>query len=337
MTEKIKIPVIVLSGFLGSGKTTLLNRLLRESLERHLKPAVLMNELGKLDVDGIWLNSQFTQLALEKLIDGCICCSKKSEIPFAIKTLLNKRPDVLFIELTGVANPEEIADAVADPALVDFIQLHSIINVIDAEHVLEYNSIFHSDKALIRTLRRQMEVADLLVVNKISLVMSSKSAKIAKLLHKHNPNARVEYTNHSQISLERVFERLQQIPDEWYPVTIKRTAFNVLRNLSEEIPVGQSELTVDQSFTRLKTVSFRIAPSRIPSKEQIEHFIREQNRVTGQQLLRAKGFINGSILHYAGKHMVWQPSDYSGESYLVLIGLELDVDRLMQEWASLVM
>lgn len=52
MNMAMKIPVVVLSGFLGSGKTTLLVKLLEEAAARGLKPGVLMNELGKRDIDG---------------------------------------------------------------------------------------------------------------------------------------------------------------------------------------------------------------------------------------------------------------------------------------------
>ncbi len=366
MSERIKIPVIILSGFLGSGKTTLLNRLLHFAFERGLQPAVLMNELGKLDVDGAWLRSQFGSLTIEKLIDGCICCSKKSEIPLAVQTLLGQRPDVLFVELTGVANPEEIADALADPALVEKLSIRHIITVIDAEHVLEYNSFFHSDKALIRTLRRQIEVADLLLVNKVSLVSASTSAKIAKLLQKHNPAARVLYADHCQIDLERLFSQITPIPAELHPAnpadsanqaTSKRSPFHILRGVPQTVLADTDSndasktdgagtfnlnvnvnvnLSVDPSFTRLATVSFRIPSDRVPNKDSLEQWLRRQATAKGEQLLRAKGFMNSAVMHYAGHHIVWQPSTYSGEPYLVIIGLDLDAERLTREWLNLI-
>ncbi|MCA9455465.1 MAG: hypothetical protein H6750_11725 [Nitrospiraceae bacterium] len=45
-------PVYVIAGFLGSGKTTLLKRALAHELDRGVKPAVLMNEFGEVDVGG---------------------------------------------------------------------------------------------------------------------------------------------------------------------------------------------------------------------------------------------------------------------------------------------
>ncbi|MBW7459833.1 GTP-binding protein, partial [Paenibacillus sepulcri] len=73
------IPVMILSGFLGSGKTTLLLRLLEEARIRGIRPGILMNELGKQDVDGNILSEQLG-VQVEKLLDGCVCCSKKEEL-----------------------------------------------------------------------------------------------------------------------------------------------------------------------------------------------------------------------------------------------------------------
>lgn len=73
----MKIPVIVLIGFLGSGKTTLLLRLIEEAKRLGLEPGILMNELGKYDVDGHIISDFNPGIAVEKLLDGCICCSKK--------------------------------------------------------------------------------------------------------------------------------------------------------------------------------------------------------------------------------------------------------------------
>ena len=43
--------VYLLSGFLGSGKTSLLSHLIEQLKAEGLKPAVIMNELGKLPFD----------------------------------------------------------------------------------------------------------------------------------------------------------------------------------------------------------------------------------------------------------------------------------------------
>ena len=49
MSNKQKVPVTILTGFLGSGKTTLLNRILSE--EHNKKIAVIENEYGEVGID----------------------------------------------------------------------------------------------------------------------------------------------------------------------------------------------------------------------------------------------------------------------------------------------
>lgn len=48
------IPAVVISGFLGSGKTTLVQHLLRN--RGSLRIAVLINEVGQVDIDSSLLN-----------------------------------------------------------------------------------------------------------------------------------------------------------------------------------------------------------------------------------------------------------------------------------------
>jgi G3E family GTPase len=129
-----------------------------------------MNELGSNDVDGDIISSRLSKLNIEKLLDGCICCSKKSEVTLSTEKLLERKPDIIFIELTGVANPEEIADSLTEPQLLSNVYLKQILTVLDSENVLDYNSIFETDKQLVHTLRRQIEVADLLILNKTDLI-----------------------------------------------------------------------------------------------------------------------------------------------------------------------
>ncbi|MCD8509875.1 MAG: GTP-binding protein [Bacillus sp. (in: Bacteria)] len=197
-----KIPVFVLSGFLGSGKTTLLKQLLQRCEERGITPAVLMNEIGKTDMDGEIILEKNKQQIVEKLLDGCICCSKKSDVTDSILKLLQKKPDVIFIELTGVANPEEVVDSLTEPKLIDYLYLDKVITVLDGEHVLEYNSIFESVRELVRTTRRQIEVADVLIVNKVDLIYASHKEKISKVIKKQNPVSPVYFTTYSEVDMD---------------------------------------------------------------------------------------------------------------------------------------
>ncbi|WP_160331503.1 GTP-binding protein, partial [Heyndrickxia sporothermodurans] len=66
-----KIETYVLNGFLGSGKTTLLLNMLRHYKKERIKVAVILNELGAVNVESHLFGDQ----SVFELLNGCICCT----------------------------------------------------------------------------------------------------------------------------------------------------------------------------------------------------------------------------------------------------------------------
>ncbi|MDF2725403.1 MAG: hypothetical protein K0Q59_5080 [Paenibacillus sp.] len=326
----MSIPVFVISGFLGSGKTTLLLRLLNEIAARRLRPGVLMNELGQLDVDGSILE-EHTQTVVQKLLDGCVCCSKKGELLGALQLLVEQQPDVIVIELTGVANPEEIAETITEPGLKDTLRLNRVITVLDAEHVLDYNSIFAADKALVRTLRRQIEVADLLVLNKIDLVPEAKLAKIEKTIRKYNEPAPFLPTTHSRIDAGMLLGDLDTRQSGY------SGKFSPLKPTVAIRGAATLRRETVQSFSRVTTVLLPWTPNERVTRARVEKWLRDSK----ERLLRAKGYLRFSgepttyLMQFAGNRTVWERSAYAGEPYVVVIGLDLDTELLTEQWRKL--
>ncbi|MNM18334.1 putative metal chaperone YciC [compost metagenome] len=329
-----KIPVIIISGFLGSGKTTLLIELIQVLQGRKIKPAILMNELGKADVDGLILSEAAGGLPLEKLFDGCICCSKKSEISGSLKSLLELAPDVILVELTGVANPEEVVDAMAEPELLDRIVLHKVVTVIDAENVLEYGSIFSSDKQLVHTLRRQLEVADVILVNKQDLVSRSHLSKVDRLIIKHNEQALILNTSFGICNPEALIEGIE-------PLYLQAKAPGRFKI----IPAGHHDHSADSSassergqasFSRIQSLLIPISGHKPLSLRKLTKWLNAK----GQRVLRAKGYVplegspHTSLIQFSGRQLQHARTAYKGAYYLVIIGYELDETSLMEEWRT---
>lgn len=111
-----KTPVVILSGFLGSGKTTLLARMLDYYAKRRIRPAVIMNEAGDVNLDGQLVNEE---VPMREMLSGCICCTIRGDLGMEIRDLIADRsPDLILIEATGVANPMEIFDSVTEAAFL---------------------------------------------------------------------------------------------------------------------------------------------------------------------------------------------------------------------------
>lgn len=339
----MKIPVIILSGFLGSGKTTLLLSLLKESKIRGISPGVVMNELGKRDVDG-YILQEHTGTIVEKLLDGCVCCSRKEDLADSLLILLGRRPDAIYIELTGVADPEEIVKTLQEPALQERLTLHYSITVLDAENALEYNSRLSADKQLVRTLRKQLSAADLIVVNKSDLVEPETLWKIEKAIRKQNTDAEIIYTHYSEINLTPI---LSSVLPRKLPVPVPHRAPQTFKGASlkqmnsEYGGTAVKELHEEQqaSFSQVTAVTLTFPPARTGklSKEQLEAFFQEWDST----LLRAKGHIQLSeqepvqLVQYAGRRTSWEESRYPGLPYVVFIGMNLNEERLTERWSTL--
>lgn len=311
----MRIPTFILSGFLGSGKTTLLLQMLEETKKRGLQPGVIMNELGRQDVDGQLISEQ-SEVQIERLLDGCVCCDKKAELDGALRLLLQKQPDFIFIELTGVANPEEIADILAE-SFRNEVENKRIITVLDAEHTLDYNSIFAADRQLVRTLRRQIEVADLILVNKKDLASSQALAKIEKVVRKQNEHAEILYTVHSEINVASLLEGI--------------TPHKNLTNPAEEFT---NTPIPEPSYSHIKSITLPIPEAISFNKAELEQFLRHWC----PQLVRMKGYIRieekVELFQFAGGRMNWTTSVYPGTPYLVVIGMQLDKNQMLAEWTA---
>jgi len=151
----------VLGGFLGAGKTTLLNRILSGS--HGVRYAVLVNDFGELNVDGDLVAAHDGETIT--FANGCLCCSMGDDLVGAIDRLLNgdRHPDQILVEASGVADPRPIADvATLHPDLTRDL----VVVLADAETVRAR----HDDRRLQDTVVRQLDAADLVVLNKCDRV-----------------------------------------------------------------------------------------------------------------------------------------------------------------------
>ena len=139
MSELVKIPVTVITGFLGAGKTTLVRHLLQNPQGKRL--AVIVNEFGDVGVDGEILRScalpDCPEENIVELANGCICCTVADDFIPTIEALmaLVPRPDHILIETSGLALPKPLLKAFDWPDIRSRIAVHGVIAVADAEAV----------------------------------------------------------------------------------------------------------------------------------------------------------------------------------------------------------
>ena len=169
-----RVPMSVIGGFLGAGKTTLLNRVLGG---RHgVRYAVLVNDFGELNVDGDLVAAHGGDTVT--FANGCVCCTMGDDLVGAIDRLLDgdRPPDQILVEASGVADPSAIADvATLHPGLSRDL----VVVLADAETVRAR----HADERLQDTVDRQLDSADLLVLNKCDRVAEREREAAESWLH----------------------------------------------------------------------------------------------------------------------------------------------------------
>ena len=181
------LPVHLLSGFLGSGKTTLLSRLLRQP--SFANTAVVINELGEVGLDHL-LVDRGSEDDVVLLDSGCLCCALGNSLQETLESLHYRRgrrevPAFarVVVETTGVADPGRIAATLGlDSAIASHYRLGSIVTVVDAVHGGEQLERFPE-------ARRQVAMADRLILTKGDLVDGTAIARLDVDLSVRNPHA----------------------------------------------------------------------------------------------------------------------------------------------------
>jgi G3E family GTPase len=175
----------VLGGFLGSGKTTWLRHQLHHGL--FADAFVVVNEAAETSVDDALLG-QSAELAV--VAGGCACCEARDELITLLRSICDKRvsagsgrPDRIVIETSGLADPGPIVEAIrSDPILAHHIVISEIVVAVDAVYGLE--QLRREPLS-----RRQMELADRLVVTKVDEVDEASLTRLLATLKAINPGA----------------------------------------------------------------------------------------------------------------------------------------------------
>lgn len=192
------VPIYILSGFLGSGKTTLLTKAIDYVNEQGKRPAVIMNELGDVNLDGLLVASS---VPMAEMLGGCICCTVKGDLGIAIQELVQEHdPDVVFIEATGVANPMEIFDGVTEASLYLRTELQAVITVVDAGQLQEQLAKSPTGKTL-QLMRDQIRCASVVLLNKADQVEADELSVLAETLREWNAYAPITATVKAQIDM----------------------------------------------------------------------------------------------------------------------------------------
>ena len=193
---KPKLPLLLVTGFLGAGKTTLLRHLLCN--KSNLRMAVLVNELGSIDIDGALLKSTDNNAGLgictQELTNGCVCCNVKDDLRKAVLSVLDRRDtvDYLVVETSGAADPRPVAATLAQLCRLDLV-----VTVVDGTAAAE--------QCALPLFRDQLAAADLVLLNKSDL-LEEPGAQAAEAQIAASTSAKCIRTSHGKVPLDLLMD-----------------------------------------------------------------------------------------------------------------------------------
>ena len=187
------IPVSVIGGYLGAGKTTLVNHLLRNA--QGLKIAVLVNDFGELAIDADLIEAEEDDLI--SIAGGCVCGSFGSDLMGALVNLRQRDPppQLVIIETSGVALPGTVALAVR---LNPGFRVDAVVVLADAQSVRARAA----DRFMGDTILRQLNEANLVVLNKTDLINANELRSLHAWLKIAAPGAGVLDAVRAQVPIE---------------------------------------------------------------------------------------------------------------------------------------
>jgi G3E family GTPase len=176
------------TGFLGSGKTSFLTKLASELTGRGHRVAVIVNDVGHINVDQKVMSSH--GLNVKEVAGGCICCEIQGTFTTTIMNVhMSYRPDIVLVEPSGVAIPWGLKQAVAEASKNSGLEIvHSpIVTFVDCT-ALEEQMVFVG-----RLISTQIREADAVMINKVDMCTPEEIRKCADLVEKIDKNAKIMY------------------------------------------------------------------------------------------------------------------------------------------------
>ncbi len=179
MTQKTKL--YLLTGFLGAGKTTFLTSVLNDLPEK--KVAVIMNEFGKVGIDGPIIQKDGMELV--ELNRGSIFCScLQLNFVSALVEMADRGMEYVFVESSGLADPSNIGEFLEAVEVVkgNVYDYSGAITIVDGAHFLQQVED-------IETVRRQLKFSHLVIISKVDLIDAEKLAQIKEKIREINQTA----------------------------------------------------------------------------------------------------------------------------------------------------
>jgi Ni2+-binding GTPase involved in maturation of urease and hydrogenase len=188
---------IMVGGFLGAGKTTALLRLAERFRDQGLRVGLITNDQSVGLVDTAMLANHDFPVA--EITGGCFCCKFNSLTEAAEELSAGERPDVFLAEPVGSCT--DLVATVAYPLRRMYgEQFHIapfsvLVDPVRAERILGLASGKSFSPKVVYIYRKQLEEADVIVVNKLDTLDEERVRRLTGALRSEFPQAKIVCTS----------------------------------------------------------------------------------------------------------------------------------------------
>jgi Ni2+-binding GTPase involved in maturation of urease and hydrogenase len=187
-----KARYLMIGGFLGAGKTTSINRLATYLTNQGLRVGLITNDQGVgLTDTALGRSGSFP---VEEISGGCFCCRFSSLLDAARSLQEKERPDVFIAEPVGSCT--DLAATVSLPlqhlygAEFRIAPLTVVVDPIRALRLFGLEEGRQFSKNVVYIYRKQLEEAEIIVINKRDLVSDAQLTALQAALAQEFPLAR---------------------------------------------------------------------------------------------------------------------------------------------------
>jgi G3E family GTPase len=219
-TPKTKARYIMIGGFLGAGKTTAMGKLARHLADQGLRVGLITNDQAGGLVDTKLMRNQ--GFATEEIAGGCFCCRFNTLVDAAAKLTDATRPDVFIAEPVGSCT--DLVATVTYPLRrmygdqFTIAPLSVLVDPIRARRILGLDDGGNFSSKVAYIYKKQLEEADVIVVNKQELLTPEQLAELVDALETAFPNAFVISASvRDQVGLPAWYDILTQETQDTHP------------------------------------------------------------------------------------------------------------------------
>lgn len=215
------IPVTLLHGFLGAGKTTVMRSILNQAQHEGCAPAVIVNDMSELDVDGVLVRnthqeSQDTHHFVTMSGKSMSTPQGIAELDKSLHALLeNEPPSWILIETSGSSHPLPLVEYFKSQST---FSLTGVITLVDSTWLMnDYEqgaqlipkwqaNLQQNSRGIENLLAEQMMFSNRIFLTKTDKLDAGAVQQIAQALHPLNPYAPIISTAWGNISLDQIRE-----------------------------------------------------------------------------------------------------------------------------------